>query len=374
MRLGVNASILGVRPSGLGVYTADLVREFDRLWNDRVIYTSSPEGLCTDRATLRKVSPMVRPERRPVGNVLRIMWLQSVLRARILKDRIHVLLNTVPEGMIAPPVPQVTVVHDLLPLLRPKEYPRQQLYFRFVVPALLRCSTLVVADSENTRRDIITWYGILPEKVRTVYIGYDHTRFHLGIERRGTLGLSPGGYILYLGNLMPHKNLGVLIEAYGIIAHSTTCNLVIGGAKDPRYFPALWAKAAALGLEGRVTFLDYVSSTELPALYANAALGVWPSLYEGFGLPPLEAMACGTPVVVSHAGSLSEVVGDAAILVDPHDARSLADAMMRLLTNESLRIQLRERGLARCQQFSWEEAARRTLRLCEEAYGGSKRT
>jgi glycosyltransferase involved in cell wall biosynthesis len=173
---------------------------------------------------------------------------------------------------------------------------------------------------------------------------------------------------------MPHKNLGVLIEAYGIIAHSTTCNLVIGGAKDPRYFPALWAKAAALGLEGRVTFLDYVSSTELPALYANAALGVWPSLYEGFGLPPLEAMACGTPVVVSHAGSLSEVVGDAAILVDPHDARSVADAMMRLLTNESLRIQLRERGLARCQQFSWEEAARRTLRLCEEAYGGSKRT
>ena len=373
LRLGVNASILGVRPSGLGVYTADLVREFDRHWSDGVIYTSSPDGLSADRATLRKVSPMVRPERRPVGNFLRILWLQSVLRARILKDRIHVLLNTVPEGMLAPPVPQVTVVHDLLPLLRPKEYPRQQLYFRFFVPALLRCSTLVVADSENTRRDILTSYNILPEKVRTVYIGYDRTRFHPGVEGRGRLSLSPGGYILYLGNLMPHKNLGVLIEAYGMIAHGTSCRLVIGGAKDPRYFPALWEKVSALGLEGKVTFLDYVSSAELPALYANAAIGVWPSLYEGFGLPPLEAMACGTPVIVSDAGSLSEVVGDAAILVNPNDARSVADAMMRLLTDESLRMQLRQKGLARCQQFSWDETARRTLRLCEEAYEGSKR-
>jgi glycosyltransferase involved in cell wall biosynthesis len=373
LRLGVNASILGVRPSGLGVYTADLVREFGRHWNDGVIYTSSPDGLYADRATLRKVSPMVRPERRPVGNVLRILWLQSVLRARILKDRIHVLLNTVPEGMLAPPVPQVTVVHDLLPLLRPQEYPRQQLYFRFVVPALLRCSTLIVADSENTRHDIITRYGIPPAKVRTVYIGYDRARFHSGLERRGTLGLAPGSYILYLGNLLPHKNIARLIEGFGMIASTTTCRLVIGGARDPRYFPALWAKTAALGLEGRVTFLDYVPSAELPALYANAALGVWPSLYEGFGLPPLEAMACGTPVVVSHAGSLSEVVGDAAILVDPNDAKSVADAITRLLTNEGLRMELRERGLARCQQFSWDETARRTLRLCEEAYEGSKR-
>jgi glycosyltransferase involved in cell wall biosynthesis len=291
-----------------------------------------------------------------------------------LKDRIDILLNTVPEGILAPPVRQVTVVHDLLPLLRPEEYPRQYLYFRFLVPALLRGSAFVVADSETTRQDIITRYSIPPEKVRTVHIGYDRARFHPEIERRGTLGLAPGGYILYLGNLLPHKNIGRLIEAYGMIANSTSCRLVIGGAKDPRYFPALWTKTAALGLEGRVTFLDYVPSAELPALYANAALGAWPSLYEGFGLPPLEAMACGTPVVVSHAGSLSEVVGDAAIFVDPHDAKSVADAMIRLLTNDGLRIQLRERGLARCQQFSWEETARRTLRLCEEAYGGNKAT
>jgi len=371
VRLGVNASILGARPSGLGIYTANLVREFDRLWNDWVVYTSSPEGLCASRATLRKISPIVRPERRPAGHLCRLIWLQTVLRARILKDRIHLLLNTVPEGMLAPRVPQVTVVHDLLPLMYPEEYPRQQLYFRYLVPVILRCSRLVVADSETTRRDVTTRYGIPPEKVRTVHIGYDRARFHPGIEGHGTLGLAPGSYILYLGNLLPHKNIGRLIEGFAVIANKTTCGLVIGGAKDPRYFPALRAKAAALGLEGRVTFLDYVPSAELPLLYANAALGVWPSLYEGFGLPPLEAMACGTPVVVSNAGSLSEVVGDAAILVDPHDVRSIADAMAGLLTNDSLRVQLRERGLTRCQQFSWEETARRTLRLCEEACGGA---
>jgi len=151
VRLGINASILGARPSGLGIYTANLVREFDRLWNDGVVYTSSPEGLCANRAMLRKISPLVRPEFRPAGHIFRLLWLQTVLRARILKDRVHMLLNTVPKGCWLRESPG-DGVHDLLPLLCPEEYPRQQLYFRYLVPVILRCSRLVVADSENTRR------------------------------------------------------------------------------------------------------------------------------------------------------------------------------------------------------------------------------
>lgn len=374
MRIGVNATILGARPSGLGIYAANIVREFGRLRNGLVVYTSSAQDLRGNGLELRKVSSVVRPERGLIGHVARLLWLQTMLPARVWKDRVRVLLNTVPEGMLTPVIPQVTVVHDLLPLVFPDEYPRQQHFFRYLVPSLLRVSRLVVADSENTRRDIIRSYGISPEKIHTVHIGCDRGRFRPEATRAARTRPNSERYILYVGNLFPHKNLGRLLEAFSVVAGRHACKLVVAGAQDPRYYPALKARAVALALEGRVVFLDYVPAEELPALYANAALGVWPSLYEGFGLPPLEAMACGTPVIVSNAGSLPEVVGEAGLLVDPLDVDALAGAMVRVLTDDVLRAELGERGLARSKQFSWEETACRTLSLCQEAYAGGKQT
>ncbi len=137
MRISINAAIMGARPSGLGIYAANMAREFGRLQNGLVVYTSSAQDLCVTGPQLRMVSSAVRPERGLTGHVAHLLWLETILPASLLKDRARLLLNNVPEEMSTPVVPQVTVVHDLLPLLFPDEYPRQQHFFRYLVPSLL---------------------------------------------------------------------------------------------------------------------------------------------------------------------------------------------------------------------------------------------
>jgi len=144
--------------------------------------------------------------------------------------------------------------------------------------------------------------------------------------------------------------------------------LVITGRKDPRFYPALEAEMQVLGLQDRVRFLDYVHADELPSLYAGADIFVFPSLYEGFGLPPLEAMACGTPVMVSNVSSLPEVVGDAALMVDPYDIEGMAKAMYKVLSDVELSEEMRRKGLERAKSFSWEQTAQNILKVCEEVH------
>lgn len=148
-RIGVNASIVGESPSGLGLYSIKLARQLDRLREDLLIYTSAPETLGALRACIERIPAGVRPERGLRGHFMRLMWTQSALRVRARAHRLKVLLNTVPEGVLGLPIPQVAVVHDLLPLFFSAEYPRHQYYFRFLVPRILRASHVVVADSER---------------------------------------------------------------------------------------------------------------------------------------------------------------------------------------------------------------------------------
>ena len=168
---------------------------------------------------------------------------------------------------------------------------------------------------------------------------------------------------------MPHKNLRRLLKAFAAVSKRFPHTLVIAGKKDPRYYPALEAQTKALGLEGRVVFLDYVPPEELPALYAGADLFLLPSLYEGFGLPLLEAMACGIPVIASHAGSLSEVAGDAAVLIDPCDVQGMAGGMEALLGDPGMREALRRRGFEQATRFSWEQTAKLILEILQEVGG-----
>jgi glycosyltransferase involved in cell wall biosynthesis len=175
-------------------------------------------------------------------------------------------------------------------------------------------------------------------------------------------------YLLYVGNLLPHKNIQRLLQAFACIAGQLPITFVIAGTKDHRYHPALEAEVQALGLQNRVLFLDYVLTEELPCLYAGADVFVFPSLYEGFGLPPLEAMACGTPVIVSNVSSLPEVVGDAALMVDPYDVEGMTKAMHRVLSDEGLSKEMRRKGLERAKLFSWEETARSILKVLDEVH------
>lgn len=369
MRIVVNASIVDHVLSGLGVYSVNLIRELNKLHDDLVVYTSCPESCEVETAKVRKINGRVQPSRGQEGHFRRIIWTQTSLPLRLLSDRASLVLSPLPEGMLFPCVPQVVVVHDVLPLHFPKEYPRQQYYFRYCVPILLRTSRAIVADSENTKRDIITCYGVEADRVRVIPAGYEKKRYRMGIDVEGVkekYGLT--SYLLYVGNLLPHKNLRRLLHAFARIAWRLPHQLVIAGKKDHRYYPALEAEVQALGLQNRALFLDYVLSDELPCLYAGADVFVFPSLYEGFGLPPLEAMACGTPVIVSNVSSLPEVVGDAALMVDPYDIEGMAKAMHRVLSDDGLSKEMRRKGLERAKLFSWEKTARNILKVLDEVH------
>lgn len=362
--IAINASILGERPSGLGQYALNVIRSLDALRDGLVVYTSFPHPLAGLRAVVRLSSPLIRPERGITGHAARLLWCQTVLRARVARDSPAVLFNTLPEGILRCRIPQVTAVHDLLPLTFPDEYPRPQFYFRHLVPALLRESRAVVADSDATRRHVIDAYRLPLDRVHVIPCGYDAARFRPDGPVANDGGMP---YVLYVGNLLPHKNLPRLIEAVARAARRVPVRLIIAGSGRPAHVAALKDLAVIVGAS--VELKLYVPPDDLPVLYRGACLVALPSLAEGFGLTALEAMACGRPVVAANTSSIPEVVGDAGLLVDPRDGDAIADAILRLLTDEPLRRELIARGLTRAAFFSWERTARQVLAVLDQIVG-----
>jgi glycosyltransferase involved in cell wall biosynthesis len=363
-RIAINASVVGDRPTGLGVYALHLITALDELGERLTVLTSRPEGITAPHAIMRRITKAVRPEHGRLGHFTRLLWSQSGLRLHTRRDRPRLLLNLMPEGVLAPRLPQVTVVHDLLPLLYPAEYPRQQYYFRYFVPGVLRYSNAVIVISESTRRDLLHFYRQVPaEKVHVVLSGYDARWFPPEVDD-GAVANEP--YALYVGNIMPHKNLLRLVDAFADATRRIPGRLVIRGRGKARNVRALQARIAARDLWPRVDWQPYANIRELSRLYQRAHMLLLPSLHEGFGLTALEAMACGTPVVASNTSSLPEVVGDAALFVDPYQTTTIADAIERLFGDDRLAKELSERGRARARLFSWEKTGRAVQRVLRQ--------
>lgn len=264
-----------------------------------------------------------------------------------------------------PGVPAVLTVYDLIPLLFPRQSSRRaRLLFRWATHLALRAVHCCVAISEATRQDLIQHFRIAPDRVVYVPLAADPTfapQPASSINRvRQAYGL-PDRYVLYLGSNKPHKNLVRLVEAWARLQPSPAV-LVIAGAWDQRY-PEARQRATALGLEHSVRFLGPVPEGDLPALYAAAIVFAFPSLYEGFGLPVLEAMACGTPVVCSNTSSLPEVAGNAALYFDPCNVEMIAGSLDRVLADPELCSHLCELGFIRASQFLWERTAQQALEL-----------
>jgi glycosyltransferase involved in cell wall biosynthesis len=270
--------------------------------------------------------------------------------------------------------PSLLTVYDLIPLLFPQTVSRRaRLFFRWTTALALRAAVRVVAISEATRRDLLAAYRSLLEKVVVTPLAADpafHPRSPAEVESLRRRYALPERYVLYVGSGKPHKNLTQLVGAWSRIRRSppaTGTSLVIAGPSDPRYLEPR-QRADTLGLDD-VVWLGPVPEPDLPALYTGATVFVFPSLYEGFGLPVLEAMACGTPVACSNTSSLPEVTGDAALTFEPTDAASIADALAHLLGDADLRAELRGQGLRRAAGFSWERTARQTLAQYRQAVG-----
>jgi glycosyltransferase involved in cell wall biosynthesis len=363
----VNAAIVGRRPTGLGVYAVQVIRALARLGSRLVVFTSRPDLVADAGVETRPVPAGLAPEHGALAHARRLVWIQTAFRARVRREGAGTVLNLMPEGLLAPALPQITVVHDLLPLRYPSEYPRQQYYFRHYVPLVLRHSRAVVAISESTRHDVLRFYPATPAaRVHVALSGYDPALF------RPEPGPSPRAtppYALYLGNVLPHKNLDRMVDAFAAAARGTDARLVMRGAGRARHVEALRARIERLGLRARTDWQPYSEAAVLPELYRRARVLLLPSLYEGFGLTALEAMACGTPVITSLTSSMPEVVGDAALLVDPLDTAAIAEAMRRLFSDDALAEDLRVRGLSRAKLFSWETTGRAVQTAVREAAG-----
>ena len=296
-------------------------------------------------------------------------WDQVTLPRQLGSDQVSAFLSPYYKGPLRAPCPVVLTIHDLFFL----DYPGQRRpFYRSVMTQLARLyahrATAIIADSEYSRRSVVERLGLSPEKVTVIPVALG-AEFKPNPQRevvRSRYGIMPP-YILYVGNFKPHKNLARLIRAYAALprllreSHSLA---LAGGDRQGR--AALEALARTLGVGDRVFFPGLIDDAELPALYSGCALFVLPSLVEGFGLPALEAMACGAPVAVANRAALPEVVGPAALLFDPEDEAAIAAAIARVLSVAELRADLAGWGLARAQEFSPDRTARSVLALLRE--------
>ncbi|MBN1178630.1 MAG: glycosyltransferase family 4 protein [Anaerolineae bacterium] len=275
----------------------------------------------------------------------------------------------VPAHVLPPvrPALSLVTVHDLGYLHFPQAHPfRQRLYLDLSTRWSARAATRVIADSQATRADLIAQYGVPAEKIVVAYPGYDEglTRVDdpaLIVATRARYAI-PERYVLYLGTLQPRKNLSRLIDAFADVPRDVT--LVLAGRRGWLSDDTL-AQAQRLGLEQRVLFPGYVSEGDKAALLSGALAFAFPSLYEGFGLPVLEAQACGCPVVCANTSSLPEVAGSGALLLDPHDTRAWSQALAQLTGDAVLRTEWAARGHANLPRFSWSRCADTVLETIE---------
>ncbi len=259
-------------------------------------------------------------------------------------------------------IPTITFVHDLSHIRFKEYHPKERVeYFERFLPRSIQKSAKIVTISEFTKKELVDLGLCEPQKIEVIYNGVEEKFHPVSKEEFAATakkyGVKYRGYFLFVGTLEPRKNLKTLLEAYlGYLAktsHPTPLLLAGGVGWRSEHFDKILQKALDTGYVRR---LGYVSEEELIALYGGAKAFVFPSIYEGFGLPPLEAMACGTPVLASNASSIPEVVGDAGMLVDPLDSDEITRALTRLDEDEALRLILAKKGLARSQNFSWSKA------------------
>jgi len=325
------------QPTGIGVYANAVLPALQEL--PHVLIPGGEEGTAQQR-------------------LKRLAWSQFQLPRLAKRHEASLIFTPAPEGYLGPQtIPQVVMVHDLRPISHP-ERSLQSLYFRSWVPPLLRSCRHVFTNSQFTAREIQRCTGLPDSRITVTPLGYDEQMFKPGPCQPGSREYP---YLLHVGQQYPHKNLRRLIQALAqLVLRHPELRLVMAGKPHPTETPLLHAMVRELGLQQHVEFRSYVPYAELPDLYRGAVAFLYPSLWEGFGLPILEAMACGIPVITSSGSGTEEVAGDAAILVDPKNTSTLVDALGHLTEQPDQASRLRLRGLERVRQYSWSHTAAAT--------------
>jgi len=369
MRVAIDARKL--HDFGIGTYIRNLLRQLARIDCDTeyVLLCQQP-----DLEVGTQLGPNFRTVLEPSPNYslreqIRVPW---VLR-RERPDVYHAPHYVLPAGVRCR---SVVTIHDCIHLMFPQYLPNKAAYAyaRASMWAAARRSDCILTVSDASKRDILHFFNVPPEKIEVVYNAiddhfWDEPRAE-DVDRVRERYQLDHPFVLYVGNIKPHKNLVRLIEAFAELRRGGfgELKLLIIGDEISK-LPALRRAVHRHKLHKHVRFLGYLSDETLAVLYRLASVFVFPSLYEGFGLPPLEAMASGTPVVTSNVSSLPEVAGDAAVLVDPYDIDSIVDGLRRVLSDPALAADLRRRGLTRAREFSWARSVAKTRQVYEMIAG-----
>lgn len=374
MRIGYLTYALDRSPAGIGRYASELLQAIKVLPGgpEIVLLTTEKEdryGLWKQFEHYSLAGCHLLPTLLTLGNA-EISWVSKRHKLDLIHD---------PNG-IAPflgpslGVRRVVTIHDAFAYVYPEKHNKLDNWrYRWMLPLATRKADMVLTDSQNSLNDIQRYLKVPSNKIRAIPCAVDPRFKPIPESLERQLILTKYGikrpYLLYVGGINARKNIARLFEAYDKVRETfSDVTLVIGGKRQWQT-GEIDATFKRLGLEEHVIFTGYVDDADLPGLYSAAEAFVFPSLYEGFGLPPLEAMACGTPVVTSNVSSLPEVVGEAAIKIDPYNIEALASAIIQVLSNSELKAELRQLGLERSAKFTWERTAIETMQVYEQILG-----
>jgi glycosyltransferase involved in cell wall biosynthesis len=367
VRIAIDARKL--QDYGIGTYVRNLLKQLAR-------QDHATEYILLCREHDRGIAPELGPNFRAVAERSRAYSVREQFAVPLDLRRERAALFRAPHYVLPPLTPcrSVVTIHDCIHLRFPQYLPSRigYAYARAAMWTAIHRAARIITVSEASKRDILRYFQIPESRIDVIYNAIDD-RFWVPpdpdqMERVRERYQLNAPFILYAGNIKPHKNLERLIEAFHLLRHDEALKdvqLLIIGDEISKY--AMLRRAVHRHkLHKHVRFFGFVSNETLAALYRLAAVFVFPSLYEGFGLPPLEAMASGTPVITSNVSSLPEVVGDAALMIDPYEPSAIADAMRRVLADPDLRASLRAKGLARAREFSWERSIKRVRDIYHE--------
>lgn len=357
-------------PGGIGVYTRHILSALlaTNRHHEYFLLYRKPEQLGSFSA-----SPRVKETVLPAPNPL--WWDQVAVPRFARREGLDLIYNPKLSVPLFTNARTVFVMHGAEQFAVPQAFPWfDRLYFTLANPIYCKTASAIIAQTHTGARDIVRYMGADPQRIRVIYESYNE-RCRV-LDRQDAQAVRqkyflPDRYILFVGGISPLKNVGNVIRAYTRLADRFPHGLVLVGFTRWKFTKDL-ALLDELGVRDRTLLLGFVPDEEIPAIYNLADLLVFPSLYEGFGMPVLEAMASGCPVVTTETGCSPEVAGGAALLVDPYRPELIADAMQRILTEEALRKELVERGLRRAREFSWRRCAEETLRLFESLDGSPR--
>lgn len=356
-KLVFNATILNDKPTGLGVYCKNVLSRIDNDLLSYILYTDEFNG--RETTSNKDVVLKCKSDNKIKSIILRNYSFKSWLKKNKDKSLFH--YSPTQHGVTLRGIKQIVTVHDLMPLYFPKGRIQQYIYYKYFLKRIMNNSELVIACSNNTKNDIVKEYNINPDKIKVVYDGFDRPLEAINKEESKKYikdRYDVEDYIFMMGIHYEYKNLHSVIEAYDLIKDKISNKIVIAGGYNGQYGQKLINLVKEKNLEDRIKFLGYVPNEDKDRLYQAAKIFAYPSKYEGFGLPVLEAMVNETPVTCADSSSLPEVVGDAAYKFDPYSVEDIKNSILDMLSlNEEQYKEYVEKGLKQIENFSWEKCS-----------------